>query len=241
MPFSSTNKQPTYSAEFIDTSKLDQLKKSGCFELQIANATYYQGTSKKTGKAYHQCSLDCAVLYKNKAVRAARFSFLLPSEHMESLCYFLKLYDANGFLSLPDYDHREGTTNSGKTYKIDSFPCLVNKKIFAMLRYTGDNLSNSTGRTYSVFKLEGFCDEHHRSAVEVSNNSEKAEHFKFFLDECKGLNQTEAEIQKAQQAQMSVYGQQTQTPSYQTQMTQAAQSSQPTSQDFANFNDDIPF
>ena len=102
-------------------------------------------------------------------------------------------------------------------------------------------MSNSTGRIYSMFKLEGFCDEHHRSAVEVSNNSEKAEHFKFFLDECKGLNQTEAEIQKTQQAQMSVYGQQTQTPSYQTQMTQAAQASQPTSQDFANFNDDIPF
>lgn len=240
MPFSSTNKQPTYSAEFIDTSKLEQLKKSGCFELQIANATYYQGTSKKTGNAYHQCSLDCAVLYKNKPVRAARFSFLLPSEHMESLCYFLKLYDANGFLSLPDYDHREGTTNSGKTYKIDSFPCLVNKKIYAMLRYTGDNLSNSTGRTYSMFKLEGFCDEHHRSAVEVSNNSEKAEHFKFFLDECKGLNQTEAEIQKAQQSQISAYGQ-TQTQSYQTQMAQTAQASQPTSQDFANFNDDIPF
>lgn len=238
MPFSSTNKTPTYSGEFIDTSKLEQLKKSGCFELQIANATYYQGTSKKSGKAYHQCSLDCAVLYKSKAVRAARFSFLLPSEHMESLCYFMKLYDANGFLSLPDYEHHEGTTNSGKTYKFDSFPCLANKHIFAMLRFMGDALSASSGRTYSVFKLEGFCDEHHRSAVEASNNADKAEHFKFFLDECKVLNQNEAEIQKTQQAQIASYGQ-TQTQSYQTQMTQAAQTT--AAQGMDHFNDDIPF
>lgn len=187
MPFTA-GKDPQYGEySGIKTGELDQLKKSGLFELEIVNATYYHGTSKTTGNEYHQCALDCAVIYQDKAVKACKFSFFLPSPHMEALCFFLNLRDADGNLSLPDPTHREGTSKSGKEYKMDTFPFLSGKRIHALLDFTGENMSNS-GVMYSLFELKGFCDEKCRSAVEANLNTPTGERFKDLLAKLRAKN-----------------------------------------------------
>lgn len=188
MPFTNGNKEPSYG-EFsnIRTGELDQLKKSGMFEVEIVNANYYHGTVKSTGNEYHQAALDCAVIYQGNPVKAVRFSIFLPSREMEALCYFLNLRDAEGNLSMPDPTHREGTSKSGKEYKMDTFPFLSGKRVHAILDFTGENMGGN-GVMYSMFDLKGFCDEKGRSAVEACHNAPAAEHFRQTILDLKAKN-----------------------------------------------------
>lgn len=179
MPFTA-GKNPTEGGNFIKTKELPPLQSSGLFLVQVASAMYYKGEN-KDGKTYEQCRLDCAVMYNGEPVRSCSFSFFLPSHDMEALCYFLNLRDVNGLLSLPDPDHRHGTSAAGKEYDMYTFNCLQNQLINVCLEYKGMNVSQS-GTQYPIFRLVGFCDVNGCTAVEAYQNK-PCETLKSFIAE----------------------------------------------------------
>lgn len=208
MPFVA-GKEPSEGGSFIKTKELPQLTSSGLFLVQIANAMYYKGES-KDGKSYEQCRLDCGVMYQGKAVKACSFSFFLPSHDMEAVCYFLNLRNAEGYLCLPDPEHKEGVSQNGNNYSLDTFTCLQNQLVHVCLEFTGTAVSQN-GTQYSTFKLKGFCDANGATAVEACHNKPAHALVEF-------INQARARRPQPQtqtQAQ-PVYGQQS---NYQTQQS----------------------
>lgn len=187
------------SSDFVSLKDLQDLTKSGFYQIQIVNAMYYHGIAKTSGNEYHQCRLSCKATNMNtKEEGKLSFSMFLPSLEMNHFCYFnnLKVGDQYG---LPDPTHKTGVSKAtGTPFEFDHFPTIEGLTCYVLLECEGLS-TRQDGTNYGQFKIVAFCDAQYRSALDCENQQmQPSQYIVDFMEKIK-ITQTPVAQQITQQ------------------------------------------